>query len=85
MIGQKIFEWIDRRCMQATSLTSCLFGNLSVSLVGEIAQSAPNADSLYYPKPVVDVSLQGFYAYQVFYVIILKVNYRANGESEENC
>lgn len=47
MIGQKIFEWIDRRCMQATSLTSYLFGNLSVSLVGEIAQSAPNADSLF--------------------------------------
>ena len=65
---------------------SCIFGNLSVILVGDSAQSPPIANKpLYYPKPTGDVALQGFHAYQVFRTVIThKVNKRANDESEEN-
>ena len=65
VIGQTMFRWINRRCKQATGLTSCLFGNLPEILVGDIAQLPPIADKpLYYLKPVGDVALQGFHAHQ---------------------
>lgn len=80
------FGWIDRRCSQSTDLTSCLFYNLSVILVGDIAQLPPIANTpLYYTKPVGDLALQDFYGHQAFRTVItLKVNQLANGESEEN-
>ena len=56
-----MFGWTDRRCRQATDLTSCLFVNLSGTLVGDTAQLPPFANKpLYYPKPVEDVALKPF-------------------------
>ena len=36
--GQKMFGWINRRCMQATDVSTILFGGISVIPVGDIGQ-----------------------------------------------
>ena len=52
VIGQFILGWTDRRCHQVTSRNSLPYCEVSVMLVGDIAQMPPVSDKLlYYPFP----------------------------------
>ena len=47
VIGQKMFGWINRRCKQATGVSSLPFGGTSVILVGDVGQLPPVTDKVY--------------------------------------
>ena len=80
-----MFAWINKRCKQATGLTTQPFGGISVILVGDIAQLPPITDQvLYHNKPKSDLAVEGYCMYQKFETVIkLQVNERAKGNDVE--
>ena len=84
VIGQKLFEWIDRRCKRATGQHSVPFGGISIILVGDIAQLPPITDKVLYHnnRPTGDMATTGFCAYRQFMKVVkLTVNERAKGSN----
>lgn len=84
-IGKKMLGWTYKRCRQTTGLTSCLFGNVTVIVAGDIAQLPVIVDkSVYFSKPVADITLRGFYEDETFRIIItIKVNKHTNSRTEK--
>ena len=78
VIGQKMFGWINRRCKQATSVSSLPFGGTSVVLVGDVGQLPPsNWQSIYHDKPSGEIGTEGYMVYRQFdKVVKLNVNQR---------
>ena len=85
VIGQKMFGWINRRCKQATGVSTILFGGISVILVGDIGQLPPVSDKvIYHNVPTGEVGTEGYVAYRQFdKVVKLIVNQRAIGTSKK--
>lgn len=85
VIGQKTFAWINRRCKEATGLTTIPFGGISIILVGDVAQLPPITDQvLYHNKPRSDLAVEGYCMYRKFDTVVkLEINERAKGNNEE--
>ena len=83
--GQKVFGWINRRCKQATGVTSLPFGGISIIVVGDIAQLPPISDKvLYHNKTSGELATEGFCIYHQFDTVVkLTVNERARGETPD--
>lgn len=85
IIGQKTFAWINKRCKEATGLTTIPFGGLSIILVGDIAQLPPIIDQvLYHNKPRSDLAVESYCMYCKFDTVVkLEINERAKGSNKE--
>ena len=81
MLGQHMFDWVDRWCKQATGFYDKVFGGKSLILTGDPGQLPPVADKpLYHSKPSGALGGQGHQAYRMFdKVIKLTVNQRVQG------
>lgn len=81
MLGQKMLGWIDKRCRQATGELDEVFGNKSITLVGDPAQLPPVQDKpLYHTNPSGPIGEQGYLAYLMFHKVVkLSVNQRVQG------
>lgn len=85
VIGQKMFAWINRRCKQTTGYSTVPFGDISINLVGDIAQLPPITDQvLYHTKPKSDLPIEGYCMYTKFEKVVkFELNERARGRDEQ--
>ena len=78
VIGQKMFSWINRRYKQATGYSTVPFSGLSIILVGDIAQSPPITDQVFYhTRPKRDLAIEGYCMYKKFGKAKFEINERA--------
>ena len=84
-VGQSLFAWIDSRCRQATGKENKLFGDISIILVGDIAQLPPVGDKpLFHSMPKTDKQVQGLLMYHQFKTVVsLTENQRVKGNNAE--
>ena len=60
VIGQKMFGWINRRCKQATGVSTLTFGGISMILVGDVGQLPPVSDKvIYHNNPTGELGTEG--------------------------
>lgn len=85
MLGQRPFEWVDKRCRQLSGANEILFGGKSIILIRDPAQLPPVSDKpLCHAKPSHPVGEQGYYAYMMFnHVVILTVDQRVKGTNPD--
>ena len=81
----KMFGWINRRCKQATGISTVPFSGMSIILVGDIAQLPPITDQvLYHTKPKSELAVEGYCTYKKFETVVkFEINERARGADDE--
>ena len=80
-----MFGWINRRCKQATGISTVPFSGMSIILVGDIAQLPPITDQvLYHTKPKSELAVEGYCTYKKFETVVkFEINERARGADDE--
>jgi len=76
-----MFDWINRRCKEATGRTNIPFSGISIILVGDIGQLPSISDQvIYHSRPKSDLALEGYCMNCKFETVVkFKVNKRARG------
>ena len=84
VLGQKILNWVDRQCRQASTNMEIPFGGISVILLGDIVQLPPVMDkALYHKRPTNEFDTAGFSAYTLFQMVVkLSLNEKTKRESQ---